>query len=249
MRACPLCKHSNITEINRRLITGADAAEIARDYGVPHRSAMHHKRYHLPRLLKKVREVDQQLEATALRKILIEIGVEMRGLYEAFKKTKDFRGAIVALDKLLGWWQTAATMEGIAEPPEGHRETPIDVRQAARDLYGLGEEDMPSLDGEQRALPPADAAPQEPEETPAPAPVAAPAVPAQEQYRKTSAEIAEGHFEVAHDPDIERKLRAAKPVQDPEYLKLLNRAHADGRRLEVGEASHLYRRPTEHENN
>jgi hypothetical protein len=223
VKPCPLCSHASVNEINRLLIAGTDAATVARQYRVPHRSALHHRRYHLPRLLRKVREVDQQLEATALRKILVDIGQEMRGLYEQFKTTKDFRGAIVALDKLLGWWQTAAAMIGIAEPPEGYHAQPLDVAQAARELYGLTE--MPTLTvAEQKALPPG----REPEETDAGPPVAQPAA---------GPPAIETHLRVVHIPDIERKLAAAKPVQDTRYQKLLDQAHAEGRRLEPGEAS------------
>lgn len=245
MRSCPLCRHAEINEINRRMIAQVDAATIAREYHVAHRAAMHHRRYHLPRLLQKVREVDQQLEVATLRNMLVEIGTEMRALYEQFKATKDFRGALVALDKLLSWWTTAAEMIGIAEPPEGHQEKPIDIAQAVRDIFGVTE--MPTLDvQEQKALPPApeDAAEKAPETAPE-TPTQAAAEPTEStaaRYKKTSASLAapapdQGHWVVAHDPNLEEKVRLAKPVQDPRYVQLLDKAHADGRRLEVGEAS------------
>jgi hypothetical protein len=218
------------------MIHGTDARQIARDYRVPWRSALHHRRYHLPRLLQKVREVDQQLEATALRKMLVDIGCEMRGLYEKFKKTQDFRGAIVALDKMLGWWQTAATMVGIAEPPEGYQAKPIDVAQAARDLYGIQPDELPLIDAPpQRALA---AAPQEPKTTPAPeqAPLAEPAAA---RYKRTQGETEkqttpDGNWQVSHDPDLAERIKRAKPVDSP-YQRQLRLAHAEGRRLEVGE--------------
>ena len=225
MRACPLSRHTSISDINRKMIAGTDAAEIARTFGVPHRSALHHKRYHLPRLLQKIRAVDEQLEVAALRKMLVDIGVEMRGLYEQFKKSKDFRGALVALDKLLCWWTTAATMIGIAEPPEGHQEKPIDMAQAARDLFGLTEDDMPTLgEDAQRALPAPEDATEKAPETPPSAPQAAPE-PAESmaaRYRRTQGEI--------------QRIKRATPVKNL-YQEQLDRIHAQGRRAEVGELS------------
>lgn len=244
MRPCPLCRHPDISQINSKMIHGTDAREIARDYRVPWRSALHHRRYHLPRLLQKVREVDQQLEATALRKMLVEIGQEMRALYETFKKTKDFRGAIVALDKLLGWWQTTATMVGIAEPPEGRRDEGMDVAQAARDLFGITEmPELPATEG-QRALPAADAAPQETEQTPAPdvaPPQPKPQESAAARYKRTQKEIQattpDGNWQISRDPDLAERVKRARPVEDTRYQRLLDQAHREGRRLEPGEAS------------
>jgi PAS domain-containing protein len=225
------------------MIAGTDAAEIARTFGVPHRSALHHKRYHLPRLLQKIRAVDEQLEVAALRKMLVDIGVEMRGLYEQFKKSKDFRGALVALDKLLCWWTTAATMIGIAEPPEGHQEKPIDMAQAARDLFGLTEDDMPTLgEDAQRALPAPEDATEKAPETPPSAPQAAPE-PAESmaaRYRRTQGEIQvktpDGNWQIQHDPNIEERIKRATPVKNL-YQEQLDRIHAQGRRAEVGELS------------
>jgi len=223
MRPCPLCKHASLNDINRRMVAGTDAAEIAREFKVPHRAAMHHKRYHLPRLLQKAHEGEQSLEAVGLRQMLAQIGADFQSLFEEFMKAKDHRAALIAREKMLAWWVTAARMIGIAEPPAGHQEKPIDIAQAVRDLYGISEAELPLLDGEpQPALPPADATPEGPEtenETPEPK-------PAQEQ----------GHWEAAHDPNIEEKIRRATPVKNL-YRKRLEEIHREGRRAEVGELS------------
>lgn len=233
MRACPLCKHASISEINQKMVAGVDAAAIAREFKVPHRAAMNHKRYHLPRLLQKVHEGAQTVEAAGLRKMLVEIGADFQQLFEQFIEAKDLRAALIAKEKLLNWWSVAARMLGIDQPPEGHHEKPIDIAQAARDLFGLGE--LPALDvEEQRALPaaPADAAPvpnkapEVPNENPAPT---AP-------EPKSGPEPDAGHWEVGNDPNIEERIRRAPPVKNL-YQEALDRIHAQGRRAEVGELS------------
>jgi hypothetical protein len=57
-----------------------------------------------------------------------------------------------------------------------------------------------------------------------------------DRYRRTSAEIV-AHREPGLALNVEEKIRRATPVQDPAYLQMLDRAHREGRRLEVGEAS------------
>jgi hypothetical protein len=222
------------------MIAGVDAAQIARDYHLPHRAALNHRRYHLPRLLQKVHEGAQAVEAGELRKMLVQIGADFQKLFEEFMKAKDHRAALIAREKMLGWWSVAAKSLGIDQPPEGQREpqSPETIAQAARDIFGIIE--MPGLgEDAQRALPaPEDEQAPEAQAAPepaTPAPTPAPAQSMADRYRRTSAEIV-GHREPGLKLNVEEKIRRATPVKNL-YQEQLDRIHAQGRRAEVGELS------------
>jgi hypothetical protein len=267
MKPCPVCTHKNLPEINRRLLAGEAATTVAKDNGVGHRAMLNHETLHIPATLRRGAAATRIAEAKDLFEELgrryerfggMELKLEkmldqITQVCRQFERSKDVVRLIAVLreqrDTIKELRETGraalevlkllAVARGIAEPPEGYHAQPLDVAQAARDLYGLTE--MPTLTvAEQKALPPvpADAAPQPPEEkneTEAGPAVAQPA-PVQsmkDRAEQTRREIA--GLRITHDPDIERKLAAAKPVNS--YEQLLARAHAEGRRLEVGEAN------------
>jgi hypothetical protein len=264
-----VCTHKNVQEIDRRLLAGESAAQIAQDNALPHRAVLNHETVHLSAKLRRgaaatrVSEAKDLFEELArryerfggmelkLEKMLDQITLVCR----QFERGKDVARLLAVLREqretirelretgraALEVLKLLAIARGIDQPPErrGEPQSPEAVAQAARDLFGITE--MPELGGEeQKALPAAeDAAPaggKEPEgEAPAPEPVPAPVVTAQQQYQKTRAEIA-GHWEGAHDPQIEEKIRRATPVRNL-YQEKLDRIHREGRRAEVGELS------------
>jgi hypothetical protein len=180
--------------------------------------------------------------------MLVQIGADFQKLFEEFMKAKDHRAALIAREKMLGWWSVAAKSLGIDQPPEGQREpqSPEGIAQAARDIFGILE--MPGLgEDAQRALPApedeqapeAQAAPETPTqaapEPATPAPTPAPAQSMADRYRQTSAEIV-AHRERGLALNVEEKIRRATPVKNL-YQEQLDRIHAQGRRAEVGELS------------
>jgi hypothetical protein len=273
MRACPVCTHKNVQEIDRRLLAGESAAQIAADNRLRHRAMLHHETEHLSAKLKRgaaatrISEAKDLFEELARRyerfggmeaKLETMLG-QITAVCRKFERTKDVVRFIAVLreqrDTIRELRETGraalevlkllAIARGIAEPPEGYRAEPIDVAQAARDLYGLTE--LPDFEdaGGQQALPPAPEQalpPKEPETAPATpeqAPLIEPQEPAAARYRRIQGEIEkqttpDGNWQISHDPDLAERIKRAKPV-DSEYQQQLRRAHAEGRRLEVGE--------------
>jgi hypothetical protein len=231
---CKACSHAEGRAINEALVRGVPTVDVARQFKLKLGVIARHKRYHVPRVLALDKAGRDNVEAASLRKMLVEIGEDFQKLFKQFMDAKDFRAALIAKEKLLNWWQVAAKMLGIDQPPEGQREpqSPESLAQAVRDIYGLGPQDMPVLDTDQRALPPAlPPAPvvaKEPEvrsENPTPEPKAAP-----EPEPKP-----DGDWEIKHEPDIAERVRRAVPVS--EYAKRLDQIHAHGQRAEPGELS------------
>jgi hypothetical protein len=248
VRSCPVCVHKNLAEINRRLLAGEAATAVAKDNSLAHRAMLNHETQHIPAMLKQgaaqtriaeakdlFEELGRRYERFGEMELKLETMLDqITAVCRKFERTKDVVRFIAVLREqrdtireiretgraALEVLKLLAVARGIAEPPEGYHAQPLDVGQAARELYGLTE--LPTLPtaegGPPLALPPA-----EPKATDAEAITEEPA-PAT-------------HLRVVHDPDIERKLAAAKPVQDTRYQKLLDQAHAEGRRLEPGEAS------------
>jgi hypothetical protein len=220
--ACKACSHDEGRAINEALVRGATTTDVARRFKLKPAIIARHKRYHVPRVLALDKAGKDNVDAASLRKMLVEIGEDFQKLFQQFMDAKDFRAALVAKEKLLNWWQVAAKMLGIDQPPEAHREPQSGetLAQGVRDLYGLGPEEVPALDTTRRALPPApvvETAPEVGSENPAPE-----AKP-------------DGDWEIKNEPDIAEKVRRAVPVAD--FAKQLEQIHKQGRRAEVGELS------------
>jgi hypothetical protein len=276
MRPCPVCTHKNVQEIDRRLLAGESAAQVAADNAVRHRAMLHHETEHLSAKLQRGAQATRIAEAKDLFEELarryerfgaMELKLErmldqITTVCRQFEGTKDVVRFIAVLreqrDTIRELRETGraalevlkllAIARGIAEPPEGYRATPIDVAQAARDLFGITEDEMPTLPTEaQRALPAAEDIVEEapepaPQPTPRPEPQTDPVESGAARYERTQREIEkrttpDGNWQISRDPDLAERVKRAKPVQDAAYQQQLNRAHAEGRRLEVGEAS------------
>jgi hypothetical protein len=110
VKPCPLCSHAGVNEINRRLIGGTDAAAVAREYKVPHRSAIHHRRYHLPRLLQRLRAGEELLSAQGLVAILVKIKDNIEAVIAEAVRTHNPILRLAATRELRGYAELLARL-------------------------------------------------------------------------------------------------------------------------------------------
>jgi len=111
MRACQICKRSDLAEINRRLVFGEEACAVARRQKVSPQAMIRHKRYHLPKLLRKAKEGEQILQARSLRDIFNSLFDRIENVVRRCEAAGDWRAVLVALREQREWVQDAVKMQ------------------------------------------------------------------------------------------------------------------------------------------
>ena len=80
---CQTCRHDSRAAIDRALVEGTPAAEVARLYGLPPRSVQRHAKDHLPETLTKAAAAKEAARADDLLSRLEQVVVRINKLFDA----------------------------------------------------------------------------------------------------------------------------------------------------------------------
>jgi hypothetical protein len=110
---CRACNSEKQDEINKQLALGVSLRKLERRYGISHQALLDHKNHHLsPALVALTREKRLEGSARSVADQLEDLLDEVRSMYEAAKKSRNFQQALAALGKLLSALELQAKITG-----------------------------------------------------------------------------------------------------------------------------------------
>jgi hypothetical protein len=113
-RACTVCAHPDVFEINERLVgMGGKRSNrsIAKQYGVGH-SAVQRHREHIPKLLLQASQAEEIAQADTLLQRVEELFTEARGVLEAAKGDEDYPIVLAGIDRAHKQLELLAKLQG-----------------------------------------------------------------------------------------------------------------------------------------
>jgi len=110
---CRACNSEEQDAINKQLALGVSLRKLERRYGISHQALLDHKRNHLsPALVALTRHKRLEGSARSVADQLEDLLEEVRLMYEAAKKSRNFQQALAALGRLLSALELQAKISG-----------------------------------------------------------------------------------------------------------------------------------------
>ena len=112
---CTVCSHPKHQEINRALLEGVPALQLANQYGLARSSMQRHRDKHLAEKMAKAlkaREVQEVKEAVKLVEVAREMLSKLQRLANDAEQEKDIRGAVAAIGKIPDFLRILGEIEG-----------------------------------------------------------------------------------------------------------------------------------------
>jgi hypothetical protein len=114
-RICTVCHHPKRAEIDRALVGGMPALQVADQYRLARSSLQRHQASHLVEKMAKAaksREAREVVEAVALVEVAREMLAKLQRLAENAERDKDIRGAVSAIGKIPDFLRILGEIEG-----------------------------------------------------------------------------------------------------------------------------------------
>jgi thioredoxin-like negative regulator of GroEL len=112
-RPCTVCRHPDVAKIDRALVAGGTAGDIAAQFGTIHPEAVsHHRASHLPATLAKAAEAKEIASADVLLERVETIYQRAWSLLEQAEAAGDLKTALQGIGQLRGTLELLAKLMG-----------------------------------------------------------------------------------------------------------------------------------------
>ena len=99
-RACLVCTHPKLKEINKELIQSKNISEMGRKYDLPDASLIRHRRYHLPKALVKSHAANEAVHGDNLLQEIRDLQARALDIYERAEKKNNLGIALNAISQM-----------------------------------------------------------------------------------------------------------------------------------------------------
>jgi hypothetical protein len=114
-RTCTICRHAKRHEIDRALVEGVSALQLAEQYKLARSSMQRHEAKHLVEKMAKAansREARDVVEAVKLVEVARDMLAKLQRLANNAEDNKDIRGAVAAIGKIPDFLRILGEIEG-----------------------------------------------------------------------------------------------------------------------------------------
>ena len=117
-RSCTVCQHPSRAEIDSLLVEGVSLRDIAGRWGLSKSALDRHKADHLPALLVKAKDAQQELTASRILADLQGLQGKALALLAKAERAGDLRVALAGVREARGCMETAAKLLELSELEE-----------------------------------------------------------------------------------------------------------------------------------
>ena len=115
VRACTICTHKDVDEINRRVVSGDSIAEIARNFGLSDDALRRHADKHIPKFIIASPSAKEVTEADLLLKKIEEYEGDAKRYRDMAEANGDIEIALKAVDRALKCIELSSKVRGLIQ--------------------------------------------------------------------------------------------------------------------------------------
>src|SRR5262249_42674576 len=118
-RACTICSHPRVLEINEALVQREAYRRVSKRFGASESAMFRHQQQHLPATMIDAKDAVEVGQVDSLMEKVRQLELEARRLGKKAEDAGDFRGAMAAVRELVRIVELLAKLQGELREPSG----------------------------------------------------------------------------------------------------------------------------------